>query len=66
MPLKDEIVSVLNRNSAENASGTPDFVLGEFLLGCLNAFDEAVALRERWYGREDESLAGSTSDVAAP
>lgn len=50
LSLRVEITAALNRCSAENGSDTPDFVLAEFLLGCLAAFDTAVACREKWYG----------------
>lgn len=48
--LHDEIASVLNRHSCENVSDTPDFILAQYLLGCLEAFDRAVIAREDWYG----------------
>ena len=51
MILRDEIETAINRNCAENGSDTPDFILAEFLTGCLAAFDKAVASREAWYGR---------------
>jgi hypothetical protein len=51
MSLKDDIAKLLNIVSAENASDTPDFILGEYLVGCLDAFDRAVKRREEWYGR---------------
>lgn len=50
MSLKDDIKDVINRNSAENGSNTPDFILAEFLTGCLSAFDEAARARVEWYG----------------
>lgn len=50
--LRKEIESAINRCSAENRSNTPDFVLAEFLLGCLAAFDKATQQRETWYGRD--------------
>lgn len=51
MPLREDIASAINRVSAENGSDTPDFVLAEYLVDCLSAFDKAVSRRERWYGR---------------
>lgn len=48
--LVDEIRAALNRHSAENVSNTPDFILAEYLLNCLNAFDAASKRREQWYG----------------
>ena len=49
--LRQEIASALNRHCCENESNTPDFLLAEFLLGCLRAWDDATRKRERWYGR---------------
>lgn len=53
-PLAQAIADALNRHSAENGSNTPDFILAEFLMSCLAAFDAAQAGRTRWYAREDE------------
>ena len=49
--LEREIQSALNRHSAENASNTPDFILAQFLMGCLAAFNEGVHRRDQWYNR---------------
>ena len=54
MTLRDELRDAINRNSAENASDTPDFILAQFLEGCLAAFDQAVQQRENWYGRNPQ------------
>jgi hypothetical protein len=43
---QQELSSLLNRYSKENASDTPDFVLAEYLVHCLKAFDYAVRYRE--------------------
>ena len=51
MSLHHEIAQAINSVSAENGSDTPDFILADFLAGCLAAFDEAVVAREEWYGR---------------
>ena len=50
--LRAELAVVLNRFSRENYSNTPDFILAQFLMGCLTSFDEAVGSRDRWYGVE--------------
>lgn len=42
---------LLNAHSRENASNTPDFILAQYLLGCLAVWNETVNQRERWYGR---------------
>lgn len=41
---------LLNSESMENGSNTPDFILADFLWGCLRALDAAVARRDEWYG----------------
>jgi hypothetical protein len=50
--LKNKIISLINSNSVENGSNTPDFILGQYMLDCLLAFDRAVNARESWYGRK--------------
>jgi len=51
--LERKLAYALNCHSAENASNTPDFILAQYLLGCLAAWNAAVNERERWYGRGD-------------
>lgn len=48
--LRHEIERAINRVSGENGSNTPDFILAEYLVSCLAAFDRAIHARERWYG----------------
>lgn len=47
---QDELESLINRHSMENGSQTPDFILAEYLFGCLQVFDTAVAARSKWFG----------------
>jgi hypothetical protein len=54
--LRDDIQSAINRVSAENGSNTPDFILAQYLVDCLTAYDKAVMAREKWYGREQKPL----------
>ncbi len=49
--LEQEITLVLNANSAENGSNTPDHILAHYMLTCLAAFNIAVQRRDEWYGR---------------
>lgn len=46
--------TLLNQHSRENESNTPDFILADYLTGCLRAFDSAVRMRADWYGRMDK------------
>lgn len=58
--LRADIEQAINRNSAENGSDTPDFILAQFLMRCLGAFDVAVQQREGWYGRESSTEPGKS------
>lgn len=57
--LEIELSSLLNRHSQENASNTPDFVLAQFLLASLAAFNASVVRREQWYGRAGNPARGT-------
>ena len=50
--IRTDLEQAINRACAENGSDTPDFILAEYLMGCLVVFDDAVKAREKWYGRE--------------
>lgn len=50
MSLSHAIREAINATSAENGSDTPDRILAEFLVGALNAFDEATRARDDWHG----------------
>lgn len=56
--LRDELATLLNSKSMENRSNTPDFILADYLVQCLIAFDDGAARREKWYGRADEPGTG--------
>jgi hypothetical protein len=49
---RSDIQSTINRYSKENGSNTPDYILAQFLVDSLSAYDKAVTAREKWYGRE--------------
>uniref|UniRef100_A0A6M3KCB3 Uncharacterized protein n=2 Tax=viral metagenome TaxID=1070528 RepID=A0A6M3KCB3_9ZZZZ len=56
MPVQEKVelekgLSVLiNRVSRENDSNTPDFLLAEFMMSCLDAFELTSNKREVWFG----------------
>ena len=52
--LRKKIQNILNYECAESESDTPDFILAEYLMACLSAFDQAVLKRENWYGRKPD------------
>jgi len=49
---RKELEGLLNRYSIEAGSNTPDFILADYLCGCLAYFNIAVTRREEWYGRD--------------
>jgi len=51
--MKNELLQLigeaLNKTSAENISNSPDFILANYLMKCLEAFDLATQQRDEWY-----------------
>ena len=47
--LGKDIECLINKHSREQDSNTPDFILAEYLMGCLSAFEVASNRREVWY-----------------
>jgi len=48
---RQDLERLINKHCRERGSDTPDFILGDYLVACLKAFDTAVRERERWYER---------------
>lgn len=46
---RDRLEDLINQQSMENGSDTPDFILADYLCDCLVAFDKAASAREKWY-----------------
>jgi hypothetical protein len=57
--LEDDLAALLNSYSLENNSNTPDFILAEYLIRCLDAYNVTLTDRARWYGRMDVPGMGS-------
>lgn len=43
---------VINRHSRERGSDTPDFLLADYLVSCLDAYGAAVKARDKWFSFE--------------
>jgi hypothetical protein len=43
-----ELEFIINKYSLESLSNTPDFILAEFLRGCLTAFNKAMFDRDTY------------------
>jgi len=52
-----ELEALLNKHCMENESGTPDFILANYLMACLRAFEAATIARDSWHdpGSADEA-----------
>ncbi len=47
MSFKEALRQLINENSLENMSDTPDYVLANYMMDCLNAFNKAVNERDK-------------------
>jgi len=50
--LEKKLTDLINCESRELDSNTPDFLLAEFMVKCLDAFELTSNRREVWYGVE--------------
>jgi hypothetical protein len=48
---RKELENLINKQSMENGSDTPDMILANYLTDCLRAFDMATTDRTKWYNR---------------
>lgn len=49
-----DLAHLINKYSMESGSNTPDFILADYLMDALDAFDKANNTRTRWYRRPSE------------
>jgi hypothetical protein len=45
-----ELEILLNKHSKENGSNTPDFLLVDYLMGCLSVYNKTLKERDGWFG----------------
>ena len=48
--LTKRLEDLMNSISRENESNTPDFLLADYLVNCLEIFDQTIKSRDAWYG----------------
>jgi len=46
---RKDLQDLINRHNRESGSDTPDFILADYLVNCLEAFDKATKRRTGWY-----------------
>jgi hypothetical protein len=51
MSFESELRRILNKYSQENPSNTPDYILAQYMIDCLGAFNAATKHREEYFGR---------------
>lgn len=51
MTFLQELEKLINKYSKENESNTPDFILADYIVGCLDTYNKTLNAREQWYGR---------------
>lgn len=61
-----ELEELINRHSIENGSNTPDFILAQYMMDCLNAFNNVTTKREKWYGREPKKSLEQYKEMVWP
>ena len=49
MEFEAELVHLINKNSMENESDTPDWILANYINDCLKSYKRAVRARDKWY-----------------
>ena len=54
--LEKKLTALINAECRESDSNTPDFILSEYMVHCLDAFELASNKREVWYGVELDIL----------
>jgi hypothetical protein len=51
---RESLTQLINQYSKENSNNTPDYLLANFLIGCMDTFDLTVRRRDEWFGRENK------------
>jgi hypothetical protein len=59
-----ELEQLTNKHSIENGSNTPDFMLADYLMRCLRAYEIINNEREKWYGKIN--VPGQSNAVTVP
>jgi hypothetical protein len=47
---KNDLTHLINRCSLEGRSNTPDYILSEYLVSCLVAYETASNANKAWHG----------------
>ena len=64
MSFEKALKTLINEHGQENDSNTPDWILAQYMGGCLATFNKAVQQRENWYGRDPRPSSGTGDNPA--
>ena len=59
MEFEKELRGLINKHCLENTSNSPDYILAEFVLDSLDAFDTATKRRDEHYGEDRKHKKGT-------
>lgn len=54
LTFREALTGLINEFSLEKGSDTPDFILANYLISCLDTFDLICRQRETWVGLADD------------
>jgi hypothetical protein len=60
---REDLEVLINQNSKENGSNTPDFILADYLADCLDAYDKAVTRRTEWYQKGKDEITDKIAEA---
>jgi hypothetical protein len=49
---KKDLEKLINNYSLENENDTPDFIIADYLIECLDNYSNIIKARDKWYGDE--------------
>ena len=53
LTFQSELTNLINKYSEESNSNTPDWILAEYIVNCLYAFNRATQTRTTWYSVQE-------------
>ena len=70
MSFQKDLEHLINKHSQEQPSNTPDFILAEYMMSCLQSFNQTLYQRQTWFSNVGSSGAddpkGVDSEPSAP
>lgn len=53
---KKELEKLVNKYSKDNAADTPDFILADYLIGCLDVFEDTIQRKNQYTEQTEEVI----------